>query len=535
MKKIALKKAEKAILAAAVLLVIVIAAGSAWLLRPPAGSAPVNSASSTAEGLTEDSDHFPANILFGERLPYTDFTDENGQAVSLDSYKGKTVILTFWASWCRYCKAQTENLSGLEDTLAAYDDVVYLLADKLDGKKETLQSAKDYATAHKLPWEILYDDGLSAYDAWGVKIVPTTIILDKNGVVKACYPGEIKSITELQAMLEYAIDGPAAATEQFIATQLMGNDGGVHVNYTDKKGRSPIGYDVLSEAQGLMMEYAALSKNKPLFDTAFGFVKTRLINKKGLTAWLYSPADGAAASNALIDDLRILRALKAADEQWGGYSKDTASLGDAILRYNIDDGHLVDHYDIDTGKKAARLTLCYADFEAIKLLGKEDTALYDKTLALVEGGYISDTFPLYYNAYDFKEEAYDTGSINTAEGLYALYHLAKIGRLKPQSIEWLREQVKNGGIKARYNTDGTVTAGYNYHSTAVYALLGLIAHTIGDKALLTEAITGMERYRINDAGNQLNGAFGNHSGSDISAFDECMPLLLYGVMGAGNR
>ncbi len=530
MKKIALKKSEKAILAAALLLMVVIIAGSAWLLRRPAGSTPASSATSTVEGLAESSDHFPSNILLGERLPYTDFTDETGVTINLDSFKGKTVVLTFWASWCSYCNAQTENLSGLEDTLAAYDDVVYLLADKLDGKKETRQSAKDYAAAHKLPWEILYDDGLKAYDAWGVEIVPTTVILDKNGVVKACYPGEIKSIAQLQAMLDYAINGPAAATERFITTQLMGKDGGVHVNYSDKKGSSPIGYDVLSEAQGLTMEYAALSENKALFDTAFGFVKTKLLNQKGLTAWFYSPADGAAASNALLDDLRILRALRAADEAWGGYGEDAAALGDAILRYNTDDGHLVDHYDIDTGKKAARLTLCYADFEAIKLLGEDDTALYDKTLALVEGGYIGDAFPLYYNAYDFKEGTYDTGSIHTAEGLYTLYHLAKVGRLKPQSIAWLKEQVKSGGIKARYNTDGSVTAGYNYHSTAVYALLGLIAHTIGDKALLTQAISGMERYRINDAGDKLNGAFGNRSGADISAFDECMPLLLYGVM-----
>ena len=102
--------------------------------------------------------------------------------------------------------------------------------------------------------------------------------------------------------------------------------------------------------------------------------------------------------------------------------------------------------------------------------------------------------------------------------------------LPAKSLEWLREQLDSGGLSARYSVNGETVSGFDYHSTAVYALAGLIALEEGDGELLTKAVGYMERYRINDAEDQFNGAFGDGETGDFPSFDQLTPLLLYGSL-----
>ena len=158
---------------------------------------------------------------------------------------------------------------------------------------------------------------------------------------------------------------------------------------------------------------------------------------------------------------------------------------------------------------------------------EEETDLYNNTLKLVTEGYLGEGFPLYYNWYDYEKEEYQKDDLNMAETLVTLLHLAEVGELKGETISWLKATVNNGGIKARYTITGEVVKGYNYESTAIYAILVMLAEEIGDKELLTQALVRMEKMRINDQGSEFDGSFGMGTGKDIYSYDQCMALLAY--------
>ncbi|MDD3174021.1 MAG: glycosyl hydrolase family 8, partial [Herbinix sp.] len=307
-------------------------------------------------------------------------------------------------------------------------------------------------------------------------------------------------------------------------------DGGVHTNYLESNNTSPCGYDVLSESQGIMMEYATVKEDKELFDQYLNYVTKNMLLPNSLLGWMVTKKDGAATSNALADDLRIYKALYQANELWGGYDELLGSLGDSILKYNTNKDRLVDCYDSKTEEKSERITLCFLDFNSIKLLTKEaeyNLDLYQQSLQLVSEGYIGDGFPFYYSWYDYANNEFVQDDLNMAEEVHTLLNLARVGELKQETIAWLENSLQEGGIKARYTTAGEVVEDYNYESTAIYAMVAMIGNEIGNKSMVTKAIARMESVRVNDTSIVWNGAFTADEGKDIYSFDQCMALLAY--------
>jgi peroxiredoxin len=521
-----MSRLERLCIALMLVLCIVIVTGTALLLRRYEEQAN-ESESQTGEDatdysstLTEYLSYFPENLLLGETLPVEEFQDEQGHTVSLQQYRDNYMILTYWASWCKYCKQQLNALSTVENLLRRYGDVRYCLVDKLDGSKETKDSAQSYLTEQGITLTGWYDESLIGYNAMGMKIVPTTLFLNRKGQLALCHAGVIESEDELAAMIDYVRDGADAATLSFISEQMLSEEGGMCTETASNASARA----VLSESQSLLMEYAAATGNKTLFTKAYSFVK-KYMQEYPLAVWQYGNTQ-AANANALLDDLRMLKALNAMD----GYSKDAANLAQTIAVYNTNGNFPVDFYDFDTEQKASTFTLCYADFVALEQVENASptvTGLTQNALTLVEGGYIGDEFPMYRNTYSYTDETYSDTSLNMAEALYTLYHLAEIGQLKASSLNWLKEQMNGGCIWARYDIEGNVVPGSDYESPAIYALVGLIALEVGDRQLYTQAVSRMENWRTFDTASPLNGSFGDEDTDIRASYDQCMPLLLY--------
>ncbi|WP_414732166.1 hypothetical protein [Acetobacterium carbinolicum] len=250
----------------------------------------------------------------------------------------------------------------------------------------------------------------------------------------------------------------------------------------------------------------------------------------GLTSWVVSANEGASHTNALIDDLRIYQALSDANGKWGGYDQFLKVYETKLLSYGLSGNDYIDFYDADTSEKSNRLTLCYADFlamESLKSVSAEFNEPYENAMKIVNEGYISNDFPLYYSWYSYDQRKYAEDDLNMAEEMVTLLYLAEIDRLPDQTLSWLKKKMANGGIKARYTIKGKVVAGYNYDSTAVYALVAMLADEIGDIELRGNALKRMELMRINDTSLSYNGGFGIEDGSGITSFDQVMPVLAY--------
>jgi thiol-disulfide isomerase/thioredoxin len=124
------------------------------------------------EGAACMADAKPANF---------DFTlkDIDGKEVSLASYKGKVVLLNFWATWCGPCKAEIPGFVELQEK---YRDQLTIIGYSVD---DTAELAKKYAAEYKMNYPILLGEGREdVQDAYGpIWGIPASFIISKDGKV----------------------------------------------------------------------------------------------------------------------------------------------------------------------------------------------------------------------------------------------------------------------------------------------------------------------------------------------------------------
>jgi peroxiredoxin len=123
-----------------------------------------------------------------------DFTaiGHDGKPVKLSDYAGKVVLLNFWASWCNVCKAEKPSLGAMTSELAQEDFVVVTVASdrSWDDVAKVLPGGAPYQVLLDPPPDIgrpgpLDDDNLGAIaQAWGIKAVPESFVIDKKGNVR---------------------------------------------------------------------------------------------------------------------------------------------------------------------------------------------------------------------------------------------------------------------------------------------------------------------------------------------------------------
>lgn len=126
----------------------------------------------TEEGLTE-----------GATAPEISLTNTNGELITLSSFKGKYVLVDFWASWCTPCRKENPNVVS---AFKMYKDKNFtILGVSLDNNKEKWQAA---IAEDKLNWMQVSDlkgwESVAARD-YNVSSIPTNFLIDPNGKIIA--------------------------------------------------------------------------------------------------------------------------------------------------------------------------------------------------------------------------------------------------------------------------------------------------------------------------------------------------------------
>jgi peroxiredoxin len=119
----------------------------------------------------------------GERAPDFSLRSLGGEIVSLAQFRGRVVILDFWASWCAPCRATMPALHALWQDVASRGVVlVGISLDRSEAAAATYLAANDYGDMVAL-WESLAA-AQSVASLYGVRAIPRTVVIDRNGVVR---------------------------------------------------------------------------------------------------------------------------------------------------------------------------------------------------------------------------------------------------------------------------------------------------------------------------------------------------------------
>lgn len=129
--------------------------------------------------------------------PFTLPTLQTEQATTLQQFAGKVVYLDFWASWCAPCRTSFPLLNKLHEKLKAQGFTV--LAVNLDEDKA---NAEKFLKEIPVSFSVLRDADGSWSDKYGVESMPTSYIIDKQGVVQNIHRGFASDdIKELEAKI----------------------------------------------------------------------------------------------------------------------------------------------------------------------------------------------------------------------------------------------------------------------------------------------------------------------------------------------
>lgn len=116
-------------------------------------------------------------------LQAPDFTvyDVQGNACKLSDFRGKPVVLNFWATWCGPCQMEMPDFN--EKYLELGDKVQFLMVNVTDGVRDTVESASSLMAEKGYQFPVFYDTKLEASTIYGVTSLPSTYFIDETGNV----------------------------------------------------------------------------------------------------------------------------------------------------------------------------------------------------------------------------------------------------------------------------------------------------------------------------------------------------------------
>jgi peroxiredoxin len=153
-----------------------------------------------------------------ERHKAPDFTlkDSDGKTVRLSDFRGKVVLLDFWATWCGPCKIEIPWF--MEFQRKNQDKGLVVLGVSMDD--EGWEVVKPYLAHMKINYRVVIGNDQTAQLYGGVDALPTTFLIDREGKIAAVHVG-LADRRDFENGITQLLEAPANAAARFSVPALL--------------------------------------------------------------------------------------------------------------------------------------------------------------------------------------------------------------------------------------------------------------------------------------------------------------------------
>lgn len=136
--------------------------------------------------------------LKDDKAPEFSLKSVDGKTVKLSDYKGKVVIIDFWATWCPPCRKGIPDLISIQNE---FKDKVVIIGISLDREK-TIKDVPGFVKNNGINYPVVYGDDKVVIDYGGIQSIPTSFVVDKNGTVVDMHVGLVSKDTFVNKIKE---------------------------------------------------------------------------------------------------------------------------------------------------------------------------------------------------------------------------------------------------------------------------------------------------------------------------------------------